>query len=44
VTLATIKKDPVLLEVALIKQSRLSVMPVTEIEFLRIVALGGKDF
>ncbi len=40
VSLATIKATPELAEMALIKQSRLSVMPVTEKEFSKIVALG----
>lgn len=39
VLLATIKATPELSEMALIKQSRLSVMPVTEKEFSKIVAL-----
>lgn len=42
VSLATIKADPTLASMALIKQSRLSVMPVTEQEFASIVALGEK--
>jgi len=40
VTLTKIKATPALAEMALIKQSRLSVMPITEKEFLKIVALG----
>jgi len=41
VTLAEIKADPSLAEIALIKQSRLSVMPVTKEEYSRILSLGG---
>lgn len=41
VTLTEIKADGSLTNMALIKQSRLSVMPVTEKEFCRIVALGS---
>ena len=41
VSLAAIKATPALAAMALIKQSRLSVMPVTEKEFLKIVALGS---
>ena len=41
VTLEEIKADPALSEMALIKQSRLSVQPVTEAEFLHICAKGG---
>jgi len=41
VTLAEIKADPSLAEIALIKQSRLSVMPVTKKEYSRILSLGG---
>ena len=40
VTLTVIKATPALAEMALIKQSRLSVMPVTEKEFSKIVELG----
>ena len=43
VTLAEIKADALLSNIALIKQSRLSVMPVTEKEFCRIVALGSNS-
>ncbi len=42
VTLAEIKADPQLVEMALLKQSRLSVCPVSKLEFDHIVALGGK--
>jgi predicted RNA-binding protein with PUA-like domain len=40
VTLAVIKEDPDLKEIALIKQSRLSVMPLIKAEYDRILALG----
>ncbi|MDG2308834.1 MAG: EVE domain-containing protein [Candidatus Binatia bacterium] len=42
VTLAEIKEDKALSEMALIKQSRLSVMPVAKPEFDRILKLGSK--
>lgn len=42
VTLAEIKEDKALAEMALIKQSRLSVMPVAKAEFDRILKLGSK--
>jgi predicted RNA-binding protein with PUA-like domain len=41
VSLATIKADPSLTEIALIRQSRLSVMPLTQQEYDRITHLGG---
>lgn len=41
VSLATVKADPALAEIALIRQSRLSVMPVTAKEYQRILKLGG---
>lgn len=41
VTLAQIKSDPALQDMALIKQSRLSVCPVTEEEWAHICKLGG---
>ncbi|MBU3740905.1 MAG: EVE domain-containing protein [Candidatus Kapabacteria bacterium] len=41
VTLATIKQTKGLEQIALIKQSRLSVMPLTEDEFNIIIALGS---
>ncbi len=41
VTLDQIKADPSLAEIALIKQSRLSVMPLRKTEFDRILKLGG---
>jgi len=40
VTLQLIKADPALLEIALIRQSRLSVMPLTAVEYRRILKLG----
>ncbi|MBM3872549.1 MAG: EVE domain-containing protein [Verrucomicrobia bacterium] len=41
VTLAMIKADPTLADIALIRQSRLSVMPLRRAEFDRIVRLGS---
>jgi predicted RNA-binding protein with PUA-like domain len=41
VTLAEIKADAPLAKVALLRQSRLSVMPLTRAEFERIVKLGS---
>ena len=41
VTLAEIKSDAKLADVALVKQSRLSVMPIAKSHFDRIVKLGG---
>jgi predicted RNA-binding protein with PUA-like domain len=41
VTLAEIKANPDLAEVALIKQSRLSVMPLEKAHFAAIVKMGG---
>ena len=41
VTLAMIKEDPKLEDIALVKQSRLSVMPMPKPAFDRIVKLGG---
>jgi predicted RNA-binding protein with PUA-like domain len=41
VTLAAIKADPSLADIALIKQSRLSVMPITVEEYERILTLGS---
>lgn len=41
VTLAQIKSWPALAEIALLRQSRLSVMPLRESEFAAIVKLGG---
>jgi predicted RNA-binding protein with PUA-like domain len=44
VTLETIKKDPALQNIALVRQGRLSVIPLTREEFDRIVALGSGIF
>ncbi len=41
VSLAAIKADPVLKEIALVKQSRLSVMPLTAGQWARLRELGG---
>ncbi|MBO0750703.1 MAG: EVE domain-containing protein [Bradyrhizobiaceae bacterium] len=41
VTLAAIKQDAKLKEMALVKQSRLSVQPVTAAEWKRVCELGG---
>ena len=41
VSLAEIKTDPTLAQMPLLKQSRLSVMPITKVEFERIVKLGS---
>ena len=41
VGLAEIKNDPALEEMVLVKNSRLSVQPVTEAEWTHICALGG---
>ena len=40
VTLAQIKADPELSEIALVKRSRISVVPLTRAEFQRILKLG----
>ncbi len=40
VTLAVVKSDGKLKDMALVKQARLSVQPVTEAEFKRVLALG----
>jgi predicted RNA-binding protein with PUA-like domain len=42
VTLAQIKADAALHQIALVRQSRLSVMPLTPAEFARIGKLGGR--
>ena len=42
VTLEAIKADPLLQDVALVRQGRLSVMPLKAEEFDRIVELGNK--
>jgi predicted RNA-binding protein with PUA-like domain len=41
VTLATIKADPELADLALVRQSRLSVMPIDAKAWAKIVKLGG---
>lgn len=41
VTLAAIKAAPDLADLALVRQSRLSVMPVSEAHWARLCALGG---
>ena len=41
VTLAAIKADKALAEMALVKNSRLSVQPVTDAEWQRVCTLGG---
>ena len=41
VTLQTVKSDKRLADVALVRQSRLSVMPLEKAEYERIVELGG---
>ena len=43
VTLDIVKDDPLLQDVALVRQGRLSVMPLKPEEFDRIVALGNSD-
>jgi predicted RNA-binding protein with PUA-like domain len=40
VTLATVKAEPKLAEIALVKQSRLSVMPIEKAAYERILKLG----
>jgi len=42
VTLETIKSDPLLQDIALVRQGRLSVMPLKQEEFDRIVELGNE--
>lgn len=41
VTLATIKADKILKEMPLVRKTRLSVVPLTEAQFARIVKLGA---
>lgn len=43
VTLDEIKSDPVLGEMVLVRNARLSVQPVTETEWRRICEMGGVD-
>lgn len=42
IALATIKADPVFAEFALVRNSRLSVMPVSAEQWKRLVALGSR--
>ena len=42
IPLATIKADAALKEMALVKQSRLSVMPVTATQFKRVLKIGTR--
>lgn len=44
VTLETIKADALLQDIALVRQGRLSVMPLKQAEFDRILALGTGNF
>jgi predicted RNA-binding protein with PUA-like domain len=41
VPLAAIKRDPALKDLKLVRQSRLSVTPLTAAEFKRLLELGG---
>jgi predicted RNA-binding protein with PUA-like domain len=41
ITLAQIKAEPSLQTMALLKQSRLSVMPITDAEFIKIIDIAG---
>ncbi|MFH1135719.1 MAG: EVE domain-containing protein [Pseudomonadota bacterium] len=43
VSLSVIKNEPTLLDLPLLRQSRLSVMPLTEREYNRLVELGGRE-
>lgn len=42
VTLSEIKSDPLLTQIALVRQGRLSVMPLTQIEFDRILEMSAR--
>ena len=42
VTLAAIKADPILANIALVRQSRLSVLPLAPAEYARIIQLGNQ--
>ena len=44
VTLATIKADPALADMQLVRQSRLSVAPVRDAEWAHIMAMAGDPF
>ena len=43
VTLATIKGDPIFADMALVRQPRLSVLPVSDAQWAQLVALAGLD-
>ena len=43
VTLADIKAEPALADLALVRQSRLSVVPVNEAEWTLLCAMAGTD-
>ncbi|WP_337996610.1 EVE domain-containing protein [Oleispirillum naphthae] len=43
VTLADVKADPMLAELPLVRQSRLSVMPIPDDAWAKLCALGGVD-
>ena len=43
VTLAQFKADPILAEAALVKQSCLSVLPMTDAQYRRVLELGGLE-
>ncbi len=43
VSLKQIKEEPILQDIALIRQSRLSVMPIKAIEFDKIMDLAGEE-
>ncbi len=43
VTLGQCKDDPILRETALVRQGRLSVMPVTDAQYARVLELGGGE-
>ena len=43
VTLADIKAEPALADLALVRQSRLSVVPVSEAEWTLLCAMAGTD-
>ena len=43
VTLLTIKNDPLLREISLVKQSRLSVMPIDKKHFEKVLKISGTE-
>ncbi len=43
VSMEAIKAEPALAEMVLVKNSRLSVQPVTQAEWLKVCAMGGLD-